>query len=175
MFAFCFLGFFIWMTILAHLLPIWNQIFAIYRRFQRIGSLREMFPIRWQPNISYPQDRSDHTFSVYVNRPGLSFGYFFRGGGSLSGVERGIAEFTVDGYNERAFISMNQPKAARLEIDDAIRFKSSILTAISRLRSSYPQCWRYPFYDGNGNPEIIKRTLFDKHRFSNNKNLRLRR
>ena len=30
--------------------------------------------------ISYPQDRSDHTFSVYVNRPGLSFGYFFRGG-----------------------------------------------------------------------------------------------
>ena len=37
--------------------------------------------------ISYPQDRSDHTFSVYVNRPGLSFGYFFRGGGSLSGVE----------------------------------------------------------------------------------------
>lgn len=77
-----------------------------------------MFPIRWQPYISYPQDRSDHTFSVYVNRPGLSFGYFFRGGGSLSGVERGIAEFTVDGYNERAFISMNQPKAARLEIDD---------------------------------------------------------
>ena len=24
--------------------------------------------------ISYPQDMSDHTFSVYVNRPGLSFG-----------------------------------------------------------------------------------------------------
>ena len=29
--------------------------------------------------ISYPQDLSDHSFSVYVNRPGLSFGYFFRG------------------------------------------------------------------------------------------------
>ena len=52
--------------------------------------------------ISYPQDRSDHTFSVYVNRPGLSFGYFFRGGGSLSGVERGIAEFTVDGVHGTA-------------------------------------------------------------------------
>ena len=58
--------------------------------------------------ISYPQDMNDHIFSVYVNRPGLSFGYFFRGGGSLSGVQRGIAEFTVEGYNERAFISMNQ-------------------------------------------------------------------
>ena len=58
--------------------------------------------------ISYPQDLSDHSFSVYVNRPGLSFGYFFRGGGNLSGVQRGIAEYTVEGYNERAFISMNQ-------------------------------------------------------------------
>ena len=34
--------------------------------------------------VSYPQNMSDHTFSVYVNRPGLSFGYFFRGGGNLS-------------------------------------------------------------------------------------------
>ena len=50
-----FLGFFIWTTILAHLLPIWNQIFAIYRRFQRIGSLREMFPIRWQPISPIPK------------------------------------------------------------------------------------------------------------------------
>ena len=68
--------------------------------------------------ISYPQDMSDHTFSVYVNRPGLSFGYFFRGGGSLSGVERGIAKYTVEGYKEQAFISMNQQQVTRLEIDD---------------------------------------------------------
>ena len=46
--------------------------------------------------ISYPQDMSDHTFSVYVKHPGLSFGYFFRGGGNLSEVQRGIAEFTVE-------------------------------------------------------------------------------
>ena len=53
--------------------------------------------------ISYPQDMNDHIFSVYVNRPGLSFGYFFRGGGTLSGIQRGIVEFTVEGYNERAY------------------------------------------------------------------------
>lgn len=68
--------------------------------------------------IAYPQDMSDHIFSVYVNRPGLSFGYFFRGGGNLSEVQRGIAEFTVEGYNERAFISMNQQQVQQLEIDD---------------------------------------------------------
>ena len=68
--------------------------------------------------ISYPQDMSDHTFSVYVKHPGLSFGYFFRGGGNLSEVQRGIVEFTVEGYNERAFISMNQQQVQQLEIDD---------------------------------------------------------
>lgn len=68
--------------------------------------------------ISYPEDRSDHTFSVYVNRPGLSFGYFFRGGGDISEVDRSIAEFTVAGYPERAFISMNHQKVNKLQIDD---------------------------------------------------------
>lgn len=103
--------------------------------------------------ISYPQDRSGHTFSVYVNRPGFSFGYFFRGGGSLSSVEKGIAEFTVDGYNERAFISMNQPKAERLEIDD------DNTVQIINLNSDQPFAIVLPanagvihFYDGNGNP-----------------------
>lgn len=68
--------------------------------------------------ISYPQDKLDHTFSVYVNRPGISFGYFFRGGGDLVAVDKYISEFTVDGCNERAFISMNLQKINRLEIDD---------------------------------------------------------
>lgn len=68
--------------------------------------------------ISYPQDQSDHTFSVYVNRPGTSSGYFFRGGGDISEVDQYIAEFTVEGYSERAFVSMNSQKVERLEIDD---------------------------------------------------------
>ena len=76
--------------------------------------------------ISYPQDMSDHTFSVYVNRPGFSFGYFFRGGGSLSGVERGIIGFTVEEYKERIddgnsiqgiYIDSNKPFAIVLPIN----------------------------------------------------------
>ena len=68
--------------------------------------------------ISYPQDKTDHTFSVYVNRPGLSFGYFFRGGGDIVEVDDYIAEFVVEGNNERAFISMNTQNIVRLEVDD---------------------------------------------------------
>ncbi len=102
--------------------------------------------------ISYPQDMSDHTFTVYVNRPGLSFGYFFRGGGSLSGVEREIAAFTVEGYNERAFISMNRQQVARLELDDGDSIQ------VIDIDSSKPFAIVLPenvgvitFYDVNGN------------------------
>jgi len=68
--------------------------------------------------IAFPEDRSDHTFAVYVNRPGLSFGYFFRCGGDIVSVERYIAEYTLEGYPERAFLSMNAQGAARVEINN---------------------------------------------------------
>ena len=68
--------------------------------------------------ISYPLDKSDHTYSIYINRPGFSFGYFFRRGGDVVEMEKYIAEYRLDGYNERAFVSMNQQKAARLMYDD---------------------------------------------------------
>ena len=105
--------------------------------------------------ISYPQNMSDHTFSVYVNRPGVSFGYFFRGGGSLSSVERYIAEFKVEGYSERAFISMNAQKTARVEIDNGNKIE------IIEIDSEKPFAIVLPgnagvitFYDVNG--EVVE-------------------
>ena len=102
--------------------------------------------------ISYPQDMSDHTFSVYVNRPGLSFGYFFRAGGKLSEIQEGIAEFTTEGANERALISMNQQQVQQLQIDDG-RAKQAI-----DIDSDQPFAIVLPinagsitFYDVNGN------------------------
>lgn len=68
--------------------------------------------------VSYPEDKSDSTYSFYVNRPGISFGYFFRSGGDLVGFGQYIPELMVDGYDERAFISMNELKVERLEIND---------------------------------------------------------
>lgn len=103
--------------------------------------------------ISYPQDMSDHTFSVYVNRPGLSFGYFFRGGGSLSGVDRGITEFTVEGYSERAFISMNQQQVARLEVDDGNSIQVIDIDSKKPFAIVLPiNSGIITFFDANGRP-----------------------
>jgi hypothetical protein len=102
--------------------------------------------------ISYPQNMSDHTFSVYVNRPGLSFGYFFRGGGSLSEVDKGIAEYTVEGYKERAFISMNQQQVAQLEIDDGNSIQVIDIDSNKPFAIVLPiNAGIVTFYDVNGN------------------------
>ncbi len=103
--------------------------------------------------LSCPPDRSDHVFSVYVNRPGFSFGYFFRSGGSLSEVESKIARFTLDGYNEAAFISLNRQKTSRVEIHNGNAVE------VMELDSGKPFAIVLPrnagtviFYDVDGNP-----------------------
>lgn len=101
--------------------------------------------------IFYPDDKSDHIFSVYVNRPGLSFGYFFRGGGDIIETEKYIAEFTVEGNNERAFISMNEQKVERLEIDDGNSIQVMEIDANKPFAIILPvNAGSIVFYDING-------------------------
>ena len=101
--------------------------------------------------ISYPQDKTDHTFSVYVNRSGLSFGYFFRSGGDIVEVEKSIAEYTIEGYNERAFISMNEQKIVRLEIDNGNGIEKIEIDSNKPFAIVLPvNAGNITFYDENG-------------------------
>jgi hypothetical protein len=69
--------------------------------------------------IFYNEALDDHTFSIYVNRNGFSFGYFFRAGGTNGAVANGINGFTFDIYG-LALISMNTDNVARIELDNDI-------------------------------------------------------
>lgn len=101
--------------------------------------------------ISYPQDKTDHTFSVYVNRSGLSFGYFFRNGGDIVEVEKYIAEYTSEGYDERAFISMNEQKVVRLEIDNGNGIEKIDIDSNKPFAIVLPvNAGNITFYDENG-------------------------
>lgn len=93
--------------------------------------------------VFYPEDKSDHSFQIYVNRPGVSFGYFFRGGGDIVEVENYIAEFTVEDYNDRAFISLNTQQVVRMEIDNG----NAIETI--NIDSSKPFAFVFPKNIGN--------------------------
>ena len=98
--------------------------------------------------ISYSPDKSDHTYSVYVNRHGFSFGYFFREGGNIIGIK----EVTVDGYKERAFISMNDEHIERIEIDNGNGVRVIELSGNKPFAVVLPlNAGKVTFYDVNGN------------------------
>ena len=103
--------------------------------------------------IFYPEDKSDHTFSLYVNRPGMSLGYFFRAGGDLTGIGKYITDHRVEGFNQRAFISMNQVGAVRLEIDDGNTVQTIPLEAGEPFALILPvNAGSVIFYDADGSP-----------------------
>ena len=67
--------------------------------------------------IFYNETLDDHTFSLYLDRGGLSFGYFFREGGSNSTIENGILMLEY-GTNGSAIFSMNKERVGRIEHSD---------------------------------------------------------
>lgn len=111
--------------------------------------------------ISYPQDKTDHAFSIYVNRPGLSFGYFFRGGGDIVATEKAVAQFLMEGYDECAYVSMNTQNIVRLEIDDGHNVQVIDLDGDKPFAIVLPRnAGEVRFFDGDGNiVEILTQTL----------------
>lgn len=102
--------------------------------------------------ISCPEDKSDFTFSVYVKHTGLSFGYFFRAGGSIGEIDDGILACKAEGCNEQAFISMNAPKIARLEIDNGLEIKTREIDSEKPFAVVLPiNAGELRFYDVEGN------------------------
>ena len=102
--------------------------------------------------ISYSPDKSDYTYSLYINPSGLSIGYFFRAGGDLMGIGKYIQGFSLKDYSEIAFISMNELDVERVEI------KKNNKVEILELDSSNPfaivlskSAENITFFDKNNN------------------------
>ena len=110
--------------------------------------------------VAWNEDRSDSTFSVYVNRPGFSFGYFFRYGGMTADVRDTVTEFTFPDTGDKAYVSMNAPGAVRVEIDDGTMVQEHTLQPDEPfVFAAFPQML-VTFYDANGNViEPLQRTL----------------
>ncbi len=76
----------------------------------------------------------------------------FPWGWKTFGGSRGIAEYTVEGYNERAFISMNQQQVTQLEIDDGNTIQVLDIDSNKPFAIVLPiNAGTITFYDVNGN------------------------
>lgn len=75
--------------------------------------------------LFYSEDLTSHTFSLYRNRPGLSFGYFFRLGGPLPELPDDILKINSNGQGI-IYASLNKMQVSKIEL-----FYLSYLSPIS--------------------------------------------
>lgn len=111
--------------------------------------------------VFHPENKSDHDYRVYINRPGLSFGYFFRSGGHIFDIENSIAEISVEGYEEKAFISLNTQNVAKMEIDNGNHTETILIESTKPFAFVLAKnVGAVTFYDIHGNiVQVMKSAL----------------
>lgn len=73
--------------------------------------------------LSYNVETHGYDADIYVNRPGLSFGWFFRTGGAL--LDTGtVTEIHIENIRDYALLSMNEQGVCRIDIDDGTSVKT---------------------------------------------------
>lgn len=77
--------------------------------------------------LFFPADRSSHFYSIYSKHKGLSNGYFFRIGGTISEISSECVQFVFEDYNSHIYASMNKQKICKVEIDDGDHVNTILL------------------------------------------------
>lgn len=108
--------------------------------------------------LFYDNSLENHTFSIYVNRKGLSYGYFFRGGDSLGIGMDEIIEFNIEGYNESVYMSMNKQQISKVDIDNGNTIETIDIDSTKPFTLILPvNAGFVTIYDINGN--IVESTF----------------
>lgn len=77
--------------------------------------------------LSYNAESEDCEYDIYVNRPGFSFGWFFRHGGNLPRGDEYVKKIVVEGSDDYALVSANEPRVCRIEVDDGMVIQTYLI------------------------------------------------
>lgn len=90
--------------------------------------------------LYYPPAQNRYGWSIYINHPGLSFGYFFRGSLVAAGIHdnkeelpAAVKQIPIGDSGEIAYISLNLTGIVRAEIDNGAERKPSHWTKVNLL------------------------------------------
>jgi hypothetical protein len=67
--------------------------------------------------LFYDEAIKEHTFSIYLNKPGFSYGYTFKHGGSSSTIDSGIKGYSYGAYG-MVLMSMNTKKVSQIKLEN---------------------------------------------------------
>lgn len=107
-----------------------------------------------------PYDKSEYTYSLYVNKKGLFFGYIFHGGGDLRGISNPAIKYIYENKG-CVLVSLNEQRIQKIERDNGERDLMEIdadkpIVAVFPLNSGIIK-----LYDARGK-EILYETVVEE-------------
>lgn len=107
-----------------------------------------------------PHNKNEYTYSLYVNKKGLSFGYIFHGGGGLRGISNPVIKYIYENKGCVLF-SLNEKRIQKIERDNGERDLMEIdvdkpIVAVFPLNSGIIK-----LYDARGK-EILYETVVEE-------------
>lgn len=67
--------------------------------------------------LFYDEDRKGYSYSIYLTREGLSYGYFYRQGGTDAYMEEGVKGVVFEDKGI-ALLSLNEDKVCKIVVDN---------------------------------------------------------
>lgn len=115
--------------------------------------------------LFYPPEQNTYGVSVYINSPGPSFGYFFRGSysvadihGTIQGLSNEVDVIPLEGTGLFAYVSMNLAGIERIESNGSVNMEQISLDSQAPFALLLPQSAdSLTFFNENECPVEIRR------------------
>ena len=169
-----YLGIFLGILMIMFVILYFNNDIGINKtNIEREALISQKIPTDWEvckdetgslvSMLFYDSKLENHIFSIYVNRKGLSFGYFFREGGSLGEMIDNVVEFNIEGFNEKIYMSTNKNEVCKIELNDGSTIKVIDIDSTKPFTVILPtNLGTVTIYDVNGN--IVESVVYKKNK-----------
>ncbi len=101
--------------------------------------------------LFYDPMLDEYSVAIYENPKDRPFGYYSVYGGCVNVENEGVVEYTLEGCDERAYISMNHQMASNVEISDSQGTRNTVLDSSKPFALVVKKDAAATFYDADGN------------------------
>ncbi len=107
--------------------------------------------------LFYDEEKENYAYSIYLTREGLSYGYFYRQGGTDAYMEEGVKGVVFEDKGI-ALLSLNEDKVCKIVVDDSVKQETIQVDAEEPFAIVLPiECGAITMYDAQEN--VV--TLYD--------------
>lgn len=107
--------------------------------------------------LFYDESRGEYAYSIYLTKEGLSYGYFYRQGGTDAYMEEGVKGLVFEDKGI-ALLSLNEDKVCKIVVDNSVEKKTIHVDSEEPFAVVLPiDCSAITMYDAQDN--VV--TLYD--------------